>query len=340
MSTSVSILPRFLWNKICIYLTINDLVKLDQSSTYLQSIFKEEDWKDAFLNNRLDDIAVVKNIDTNNYWYNCCTTYIGCTTIKEVFEIIGYQEYNQQFKDQYMDSFAKKLYDAYNNIMAHKNGACDRYQVYFKRKIFKWDGFDIGSDLLSIAHIEQITDIKFSCNYKIELIGSGDITDHNCTIFESYFPIQSSMNILVPQYLSICNIVFNNVSLFLHRDYDFHEGNLYYKPKKVCITDCLFYNGPLQYSKIEYVIVTNCIFYTNIIMRHTESGNYKEYNITITNNIFHKYIAACIIMITSQKNILIEITNNEFMGCDKLFSLTRGSIYMNPIIFLMLDAVD
>lgn len=342
MPSPFVILPRYLWNSVRTYLTIHDLVNLNQSSNYFKYIFREDNWKDTFFNARLDDIALVCDNTSTNYWQTCCKTYIGCTTILEVIEKIGYQRYDKQFKDQYNNGMAKNLRTTYLKIMGHTLDTCHHYQVYFKGKTFIWDGFDVIDNIVPITSPNTITDIKFNCNYKIEFIGTGTIADHKYTIFKRSGIGLSTVNILVPQYMSICNIEFISVQLFLHRQYEPYRGNIYYKPKRVYITDCGFNDAKLQYDKIEYVSISGCTFYnnSNIFMRHTEGNNYEEYCIVFSHCKLYEITGPCFVMITKQKKILIAITNNSFTKCGPLFHLLFGPIFMSPIVFRNNDVYD
>lgn len=109
-------LPRFLWNSICAYLSCDNTVKLDR---ICRLPFREEDWKNTFLNHRVSPIAIVKISNVALFsWYTSCINYIGCATIKEAIDT--------------------KLQ------AARPIGEMVGFKIFFNNGEFVWDEFDYG----------------------------------------------------------------------------------------------------------------------------------------------------------------------------------------------------
>ena len=334
-----AILPKFLWNDIKSYLPILDAIKLIQSSNQFKSMFTENDWKDIFLNNRPYDIAIVKNVDETSptFWHTCCETYVGCDTIKAMIESIGYQKYDRTFREWYGDgynmvSFKNRINYGGDQTMLYKYGPADHFRVYIKNITLMWDGIDNTVDTIMLNETfgdisleaammtDGRVDIKFNPNYKIEIIGSyykGEQTTFKST--------RQWMNIIIPQYFSISNIIFDNISLDLNSSFINYTMNFYYKKRSVIISNCIFNKHDLSFDYFEDVLITRCRFdNSRINLIRSKMSDYQfsknKSAIVIQDNIFGNNKASCIVMAMYRSNSTLVVSDNKFICCHSLFS--------------------
>ena len=327
------LLPKFLWIKICAYLPISDHINLYLSSRYFSLMFKEDDWKNIFFNNINDDIAVVCNNNSSKFWYTCCTSYIGCDTIMAMLDIIGYRKYDNAFKDWYhgtgiLSMIKNNTIHTHNEIYSLKHGEIKHYRVYFKNKTFNWPAF--GEDGLDLDP-DNMIDIKFDCNYKIDLIGTQN--DALQTIFKS--DNLKWMSIIIPRSFTLYNITFDNVRLNFSSRYNV-QRSIYHKARTLYISNCVFYCS-INMDHYEHITITKCKFIgtrTNFLRSDIHNGiSNNKSRIMITDNIYSNNDLSCISIFTLDKTNLT-VSDNTFNHCNMIFIyLDKYNPKINPIIF-------
>ena len=250
-----------------------------------------------------------------------------------MLDIIGYRKYDKAFKDWYhgtgiLSMFKNNTIHTHNEFYSLKHHEIKHYRVYFKNKTFDWPGF--GEDGLDLDPNNMI-DIKFDCNYKIDLIGTQN--DALQTIFKS--DNIKWMSIIIPRSFTLYNITFDNVRLNFSSRYNV-QRSIYHKARTLYISNCVFYCS-INMDHYEHITITKCKFIdtrTNFLCSDIHNGiSNNKSRIMITDNIYSNNDLSCISIFTLDKTNLT-VSDNTFSHCNMIFIyLDKYNPKINPIIF-------
>lgn len=230
-TSALLILPKFIWLQIASFLDPCYSIKLHLVHRSFEHIFDEKYYQDKFLNHRKHRIAVViseKDKNEANYWRHAFVTYHGRNHLHEMFDPI---------KD------------------IHHNLVC---RIYLTGGVYDESLYDYDNGMSF--------DLESKIDYIIELIGSDPINNPTKICFNSNFI--DWMDITIPKYFSMTNIVFDNIKFSLG-NYSLTNSILENRDTNCILNGCIFIKSDLSITNVNNYKITNCRFYDSIIYIRT-----------------------------------------------------------------------
>lgn len=280
--TPKAILPKYLWNYVIEYLSLNDLTKTVKVNSTFDILLDANDWKIKFMDKRKHDIVVIKcrSKRMDNFWIYAWYNYTPCVDFDNIFSTIE------------ADNRINADIDPSNFIY---------YKVFVKGGIY---------NVVSTTYVQYDFNNK-SCS--IEIIGC-----NNRTIVEfatnTVEKIGAYRKIIIPRYFSIKHITFKNNSYIFNRCkycYDHYSHLIDIRQPKtnsnIILYNCSFINNELwdtaMYA-IRSITISKCRFTNVDIVLDT------VYILDIDDSIFNNSLLFMCNMVQIKVNYMI--TNSIF----------------------------
>lgn len=312
----LSIMPKFLYNHVFDYLSTDDLLRLSTNIKAFGPLINEINWKRCY-DNKVSDITIVnmKQYNTNpkdyySIWHYAITNHIKCNEFINFYKLIE-ADIETEPKD-----VLRKVDNIINPIVPH-------YRIYLKTGVHRLARLS-GPVYQYEIYIGKI----WGC--KIEMIGTFG------TVIE--FPVPgSALSLLGFKYLSIENVIFNNINVNAYNKHDYQYYVIYnirlrafvHDAKQLKISNCVFNRS---------VLTINCFDDIELTCNTFNDGS----DIVIANNrkctqAFHTILKKYNYLI--QTNVVINrntfnnscISNNEIFG--NLFKFYDWFIQTNILFF-------
>lgn len=290
-ATPISIVPKFMWNYISMYLDKSCLLKLILVNNTFSTTIDDQIWKQSFYN-RIENIAIVqtKSQRIKNFWSYACRTYTSCINIHDLFlSVTG----------------PKRRIRRPNNT-----GSMLYYKIFIKDGHYE---FNNDNSYYNNNDIDEIYGYHFN-RTNIELNGDPS----NPTVITDYNPYNNtilSLNNL--QYFEMRHIKLCNVVLYINKNYTDYTYNYH---NIVHISNCIFSNNGTIADGV-----------TNRWKSHLRNeNNYITINsvnvIIVANSIFNNIGLHIDLDSKSTNTIDYSVMGNIFRNCNNgSFILLNGS---------------
>lgn len=229
--TPQAIIPKFLWKYIIEYVSYTDIINLITVNSHFARLIDDGDGKNSFLENRSDNIAIVKcaSKQMNYFWKYAIEHYVSCdNSINGLFRYIV------------------------NDLADSDDGVFTYYKIFIKSGEYLLNANIIGRDDTFIFSKPCSTEINGS---KSEMVTFKRNVMQN-TIYNN------KLYITLPMFFTMKHIRFCELSCQFHK----HRLNLNVtdcidmSQHVLYISNCIFDKSELSILSINKSTITNCEF--------------------------------------------------------------------------------